>query len=106
MVEKGRGKMVMNFINAIGEPAMLEQLAEECIELAHACLKLARVERGESPTPVTLDEARRKVVEEMADMSVPQAAIWDTDWFDVLMFDEVVRTKTARFEERLHHGKR
>lgn len=101
MVEKGRGEMVMNFTNAIGEPAMLEQLAEECIELAHACLKLARVERGESPTPVTLDEARRKVVEEMADMSVPQAAIWDTDWFDVLMFDEVVRTKTGRFEERL-----
>ena len=26
----------------IGTPAMLEQTAEECVELAHACMKLAR----------------------------------------------------------------
>lgn len=37
----------MRLIENIGEPAMLEQLAEECVELAHAALKLARVERGE-----------------------------------------------------------
>lgn len=36
-----------------GEPALLEQLAEECSELAQAALKLARLERGENPTPKT-----------------------------------------------------
>ena len=29
-------------IERIGKPALLEQTAEECAELAHACLKEAR----------------------------------------------------------------
>ena len=33
-------------IEKIGAAAMLEQLAEEAMELAHAALKLARIERG------------------------------------------------------------
>ena len=33
----------------IGKAAMLEQTAEEAAELAQACLKLARYERGENP---------------------------------------------------------
>ena len=36
----------------VGEAAVLEQTAEECAELAHACLKMARKLRGENPTPV------------------------------------------------------
>ena len=44
-------------IEKIGEPAMLEQLAEEAAELSHAALKLARIIRGENPTPVTEVEA-------------------------------------------------
>lgn len=36
-------------IEKIGSPAMLEQLAEEATELAHAALKLARIESGAEP---------------------------------------------------------
>lgn len=36
-------------IRTLGEPALLEQLAEECSELAQAALKMARLERGETP---------------------------------------------------------
>lgn len=43
----------MNLVNEIGVPAMLEQCAEECTELAQACLKLARKIRNENPTPAT-----------------------------------------------------
>lgn len=43
-------------ICSLGEPALLEQLAEECSELAQAALKLARKERGENPTPKTEEE--------------------------------------------------
>lgn len=32
----------MEIIKEIGTPAMLEQCAEECSELAHACLKMSR----------------------------------------------------------------
>ena len=42
-------------IEQIGECAVLEQLAEECVELAQAALKLARKKRGENPTPKNED---------------------------------------------------
>ena len=51
---------MINIMEEIGEAAVLEQLAEECTELAKASLKLARILREENPTPVTRDEARDK----------------------------------------------
>lgn len=55
-------------IEYIGKPAMLEQLAEEAAELAQAALKLARIERGENPTPVTKREAKAHLIEEFTDV--------------------------------------
>lgn len=43
----------ISILDAIGEPAMYEMLAEEATELAHAAQKMARILRGEKPTPVT-----------------------------------------------------
>ena len=60
-------------IRTLGEPALLEQLAEECSELAQAALKLARKERGENPTPKTLGECFKDLIAEMADV---QLCIW------------------------------
>ena len=54
----------------IGLPAMLEQTAEECTELAHACLKLARIVRGENPTPAKKIEMLDAVEEEVADVMI------------------------------------
>ena len=54
----------------IGEAAVLEQLAEECAELAQAALKMARIERGENPTPVTMKTAKENLLEEIADVIV------------------------------------
>lgn len=52
----------------IGPAAMLELLAEESTELAHAALKMARRIRCENPTPVTMEDAESKLAEEMADV--------------------------------------
>lgn len=60
-------------IRTLGKPALLEQLAEECSELAQAALKLARKERGENPTPKTLGECFKDLIAEMADV---QLCIW------------------------------
>ena len=54
-------------INEIGEPAMLEMLDEELVECAHEALKLARVKRGENPTPRTEKEVRESLREEWTD---------------------------------------
>lgn len=50
-------------LEKIGEPAMLEQLAEECMELGKAALKKARVIRGENPTPVTAEKADENLMD-------------------------------------------
>lgn len=55
-------------IETEGTPAVLEQLAEECMELAHAALKLSRKLRGESPTPKSLAECIDAMTEETADV--------------------------------------
>lgn len=90
------GKMV----ERIGEPAMLEQLAEECTELGKAALKMARIERGENPTPVTCFKAACAIIEEYTDVvqcarelgvKVDEAQIWDKE----LRFEERWKKKEA-----------
>ena len=65
-------------IKNLSEPVRLEQLAEEAAELAHAALKLSRILRGESPTPVSEAEARETLVREIADVMVCVDALTDT----------------------------
>lgn len=55
-------------IEFIGKEAMLEQLGEECCELGAAALKLARIYRDDNPTPVTEEEALKKLAEEYTDV--------------------------------------
>lgn len=52
----------------IGDAAMYEQLAEECAELGQASLKMARILRGENPTPVAETEAQDAIIEEFNDV--------------------------------------
>ena len=57
-------------VDRIGKPALLEQTAEECAELAHACLKEARRLRGENPTPKTMPECWLAISEELTDLQI------------------------------------
>lgn len=56
--------------NAVPTPALYEQLAEECAELAHAALKVARKMRNENPTPLQLQDLLDEVAEEATDVQV------------------------------------
>lgn len=62
-------------IRTLGEPALLEQLAEECAELAQAALKMARLERGENPTPKTEEECVQALLEELGDVNLCMSVI-------------------------------
>ena len=58
-------------LEKIGKPAMLEQTAEECVELAHACLKSARYYRGENKVyGKTEEKLLDNLAEEMADVGL------------------------------------
>ena len=89
----------MNILQEIGEPACLEQLAEECTELAHAALKLSRILRAENPTPETEALARAKVFEEMADVIVCKGVLEHDG--DQEAISKICAFKTRRWEQRL-----
>lgn len=77
--------------------ALLEQLAEECTELAQAALKLARIHRGENPTPVHMAEAVDELCEEVADVMLCKAV----EAFDDDKLLSIEREKLDRWVERL-----
>ena len=78
----------------IGLPAMYEMLAEECVELAHEALKMARIIRGENPTPKTEDAVKEHLIEETTDVFLCLAEL-------NLSFDpQIMGNKQRRFEQR------
>lgn len=80
-------------IDAIGFPAALEQTAEECNELAQACLKLARKLRGENPTPAEMNDLTANLMEEMADVKVCLNVLHESDMvsYQVVNTNEVYK---------------
>lgn len=81
-------------IEKIGKAAMLEQMAEEAAELSQAALKLARIKRGENPTPVTELEAWKHLVEEYTDVyQCAMELVIPVDWAQI-------SEKEKRFKER------
>lgn len=88
------------FKDKVGEAAVLEQLAEECTELAHAALKAARIIRRENPTPVTMQEAKENLLEEIADLNVCLAVLnWEGTSADEL--EPIAQKKMSRWIIRL-----
>lgn len=91
----------MRLREAIGEPATLEMLAEECVELAHAALKLARVERGENPTPKPKEQCIDAMHEELVDVLICIGEVMGADWYSIERFTVKENTKYQRMVERL-----
>ena len=84
-------------LDQIGEPAMYEQLAEECTELAKAALKMARIIRNENPTPVTATEASDMIIEEAADVLI---CLEEVGAFDSSEVSRIAHAKRERFKAR------
>ena len=76
-------------------PALYEQLAEECTELAHAALKVARIIRDENPTPVNLVDALNMVNEEFTDLMLVASVI------ELTIDDDALQKKIKRWNERM-----
>ena len=86
----------------IGKPALLEQTAEEAVELAHACLKLARKLRGENFTPKSMQECIDDLVEECADVCLClEQLVHYSDTFAIESLDSVIISKYERMEQRI-----
>ena len=82
----------------LGQAEILTATAEEAAELAQAALKLRRAITGISPTPVTEDEAVRRLQEEIGDLFCCLYEILCIDWAQV---NAVIEQKRTRWLERL-----
>lgn len=91
--------MKYGIVDQIGEAAALEQLAEEATELAHAALKLARITRGENPTPVDRSKALDALIEELGDVRLCAAILGDL--YGGLNTADTERRKLERWKRRL-----
>lgn len=90
----------MTVLEKIGEPAMLEQTAEECVELAQACLKLSRKLRGENYTPKSMEIIKENLNEEVADVKLCFEYL--ADKLDYEKIEDYMNYKRKRTIERLN----
>ena len=91
-------------IRMLGEPALLEQLAEECSELAQAALKLARLERGENPTPKAKIDCEAALMEEIADVHLCIGVI-STHFECYSKLDDIEISKRERWAQRIREAR-
>lgn len=78
----------------IPEAALYEQLAEECNELAQACMKKARKLRDENYTPKTMEEINENLEEEYTDVQLSANAC------GLVINWNIEHEKAARWVER------
>lgn len=88
-------------VSNVGVPALLEQTAEECLELGAACLKLSRKIRNENPTPVPLDDILANLNEEVADIVNCINILAEIDLANDDLVDLEMRDKITRWVNRI-----
>ena len=82
--------------------ALYEQLAEEMAEATKASQKVARILRGESPTPVSLDEAISALREEISDIVTVVSVINYANDDPIKLYGSAAKIK--RWSERINHA--
>lgn len=87
-------------VELYGKDYLFRQLAEECCELAHACLKMVRARHGE--TPMKEDDVMPDLIEEMADVynQLDAVYMWMTE-LEKEMIKIIQKEKQRRMEVRL-----
>ena len=83
---------------------LLIQLTEEAGELTKAAAKYNRVARGANPSPVSLQDARDALVEEIADVNAAAEAVRRKMGITCDEIAEVEDAKIERWKERVENG--
>lgn len=69
MIDKEKYTRALQYVlENVSEEALLGQLAEEAVELAHAALKLQRATLGEAPPELDMDKVCANLLEEFGDV--------------------------------------
>lgn len=89
----------------ISESALLEQTAEESVELAHSCLKMSRKIRGENPTPISNEEIINNLLEEVGDVILCINQLINKGILEEDAIYKIIDYKEARWKKRLEYEK-
>ena len=95
-----------NLCDVIGTPALLEQTAEECTELAQACLKYARYLRGENKVHKPLHTIKANFNEELADVAICIDELANGRLINAHAVEECKQFKYKRMKERMDKDSR
>jgi hypothetical protein len=85
----------------LGTAELLCQLAEEAAELSKAALKLRRAITGFNPTPISKDQARDNLVEEMTDVDICLDLLGFRSFCHICRVEEIKARKLPRWAKRL-----
>lgn len=88
----------------LSDKARLIQLGEECAELSAAIFKLLRKTETDNPTPKSLDEVRKNLIEEIEDVTVSISVISE-HLIDRKIFESKLKRWVERLKEREKNGK-
>ena len=91
--------MISHIQKKLSVPELLCQLSEEASELAKAALKLRRAITGDNPTPVTPEQARKDLLEEVADVFLCLRTLEIP--LDPAAYYKTMNAKDNRWSERL-----
>lgn len=83
---------------------LLQQLAEECAELAQAALKNVRVLDGRNPTPIKRPEAFNNLIEEYADVLLCMEVLGMETTEVHSIIRETQSEKLTRWKQRLQQN--
>lgn len=83
------------------EISLLDLVAEEASELAHASLKVSRILLGVNPTPITIDKAVSNLIEECADVELCIAKLVKEGYINKDDIMKIVKEKNERWNKRL-----
>lgn len=87
-------------LESLTQKEILDQLAEEAVELAHAALKLGRAISGNNPTPLSVEECRANLIEEFADVqNVRNIVITSDEEYEEIQ--SIATKKMKRLRERI-----
>lgn len=84
---------------------VLDQLAEEAAELAHAALKLSRAYKGVNPTPVKPCNAYAALLEEVADVQVCLSVLGLDGGVPRMEIGMIAQRKLLRWAHRIEERK-
>lgn len=106
MREVEKTELKIKIAEHLGMNEILCQLAEEASELAQAALKLRRAYDDKNPTPKTVEECTKLLVEESADVVLCLELVWellpDLSRFVLIMAqDDIKSKKLTRWAERM-----